>query len=324
MEKERFNILARAYLSGRASASQVEELLSAVESDAGALSALKRMEAAMGRPGEEEWRVQESLSEVKRRIRRAVPARSKGVGRGILVWACAAAVAALVAVGIWYLRTPDDQQWHEVTCQSGSHANVTLPDGSAVSLRGDSWIRYSSRFSQRRRSVEFSGEAYFNISSDAAHPFSINMDGCSIVVKGTRFDVRENAATGDVRTTLLSGAVEFRTDGSEVYALEPGHSLRYNRFDGAGVIAQINAPAYQALMDGNLEYLNVPLRRLTAFLSELYGKTIYLDEGLDGLDRTISLKLHNQETFDDVLAALALIVPMSIRSEGDVVWLSPE
>lgn len=322
MEKVRFNTLVRAYLSGKASAAQVEELLSSVESDPEALSALRRMETALGQSLEEDGRTRDSLDKVKRRVHRAGRGLKSG-SRSIVMWACAA-VVALIVVGVWSLREPSGQQWHVVTCQPGSHASVTLPDGSVVCLRGDSRIRYSSRFSRKRRSADFSGEAYFDISADAAHPFSINMEGCSIVVKGTRFDVRENVGTGEVRTTLLSGSVEFRADGNDVYDLEPGHSLTYNRFDGDGIISQVNAPAYQALMDGNLEYLNVPLRRLAAFLSELYGKTIYLDDGLESLDRTISLELHNQETFEEVLAGITLMIPMSVRSEGDTVWLSSD
>jgi transmembrane sensor len=92
---------------------------------------------------------------------------------------------------------------------------LTLPDGSRVWLNNASTIRYPVAFTGADRSVELTGEAYFEIAKDAAHPFHVLVHkgdgdaGGSIEVLGTSFNVMAYTDEPAERTTLVDGSIKF-------------------------------------------------------------------------------------------------------------------
>lgn len=93
----------------------------------------------------------------------------------------------------------------------GGQFQVTLHDGTRVWLNSASSLRYPTVFKGKERVVELSGQGYFEIAPNAAHPFTVKINGATEVqVLGTRFDVMAYPDEHDIRTTLLQGAVRVR------------------------------------------------------------------------------------------------------------------
>jgi ferric-dicitrate binding protein FerR (iron transport regulator) len=90
----------------------------------------------------------------------------------------------------------------------GGQYQLVLPDGSKVWLNAASSITYPAAFTGDERSVNITGEAYFEVTKDAKKPFIVNIPGGTVEVLGTHFNVNAYDDEEDVRTTLLEGSVK--------------------------------------------------------------------------------------------------------------------
>lgn len=93
--------------------------------------------------------------------------------------------------------------------QSDEHELVILPDNSKIWLRSGSEVSYDSDFSPRQ--VVLKGEAFFEVISDPARPFTVKTDEAYVKVLGTRFNLKE-MPSGDVELFVEEGRVAFGRD----------------------------------------------------------------------------------------------------------------
>jgi len=106
------------------------------------------------------------------------------------------------------------------TPRAGQFA-LTLADGTRVWLNNASTLRYPVAFTGADRQVELTGEAYFEVAKDAAHPFRVLVHkgtpdagpAGTIDVLGTAFNVMAYGDEPTECTTLLSGSVRFSGEG---------------------------------------------------------------------------------------------------------------
>jgi transmembrane sensor len=99
----------------------------------------------------------------------------------------------------------------------GGQYQLTLPDGTKVWLNAASSITYPTAFAGSNRTVEMTGEAYFEVVHDKRRPFTVRVGGQTIRDIGTRFNVNAYADEPAQVTTLLQGAITV--DG---HLLRPG------------------------------------------------------------------------------------------------------
>ena len=131
-------------------------------------------------------------------------------------WACAAGIAAIIATAILYLARPfagPSPTVQRVATAVGGRREVSLPDGSRVTVNTDSVMRAAVGRASRDVWLD-RGEAYFEVAHDARHPFVIRAGDERITVLGTRFSVRREAGT--VRVAVAEGRVrvDHAGDGS--------------------------------------------------------------------------------------------------------------
>ncbi|WP_316818064.1 FecR family protein [Pedobacter nyackensis] len=106
----------------------------------------------------------------------------------------------------------------------GGQYQIELPDGTKVWLNAESTLKFPSTFSKLNgdRTVEMIGEAYFEVAKDKAHPFIVKSNGQEIKVLGTHFNVKNYVQDGNIKTTLLEGAVQVNTKDQQQVILKPG------------------------------------------------------------------------------------------------------
>ena len=107
--------------------------------------------------------------------------------------------------------------YNTLTTPRGGQYQLTLPDGTKVWLNAASSITYPTAFTGNSRSVEMTGEAYFEVIHDKKRPFTVKAGGQTIQDIGTHFNVNAYADEPEKVTTLLEGAVSV--DG---HPLRPG------------------------------------------------------------------------------------------------------
>lgn len=96
----------------------------------------------------------------------------------------------------------------QVFVKPGSKSKLILPDGTVVRLNGSSKLTYSNDFNKNVREVNLDGEAYFDVTKDAKHPFIVHTSNIDIKVLGTLFNVKSYEQDATIETTLLRGSIE--------------------------------------------------------------------------------------------------------------------
>jgi len=121
--------------------------------------------------------------------------------------ASAAAVVAIVSLGIAAainFGRPGEQVY---ATQVGGHKTITLADGSSIELNTDTVVRVGG---ENHRQVSLvHGEAYFQIRHDPAHAFVVDVGDHRIVDLGTKFSVRDSGER--VRVALVEGRARFES-----------------------------------------------------------------------------------------------------------------
>jgi transmembrane sensor len=93
---------------------------------------------------------------------------------------------------------------------------LTLSDGTKVWLNAESSIRYPAVFVGSDRTVEVTGEAYFEVAKNASQPFKVRIkDWEEVDVLGTSFNINAYADEPALNTTLLEGSVKVAVAGGD-------------------------------------------------------------------------------------------------------------
>ncbi len=106
----------------------------------------------------------------------------------------------------------------------GGEYNLVLSDGTKVWLNAESKLIYPSRFTGGDRAVSLEGEAYFEVTKNAGHPFIVHTRKQDIQVLGTEFNVHAYSDENKVITTLVNGSVRISSFGEKMI-LKPGEQV---------------------------------------------------------------------------------------------------
>lgn len=112
--------------------------------------------------------------------------------------------------------------FNTLTTPRGGQYKLTLPDGSKVWLNAASSIRYPVIFAGKERSVEITGEAYFEVAKNAKIPFRVQANRMEVEVLGTHFNVNSYSTERFISTTLVEGSVRVKAGRGAPLVLKPG------------------------------------------------------------------------------------------------------
>lgn len=129
--------------------------------------------------------------------------------------------------------------YNTLTTARGQTYATLLSDGTKIWLNSASSIRYPITFSSEDRTVEITGEVYFEVAPSIAkrangkegkQPFIVKAPGMEIEVLGTHFNVKSYNDEDVVRTTLVEGKVKVHSEGNNSQAtLIPGEQAQLNK-----------------------------------------------------------------------------------------------
>ncbi|CAG9925759.1 FecR family protein [Bacteroides ovatus] len=81
-------------------------------------------------------------------------------------------------------------EYEEIRVAKGERIQMMFQDGTRVYINSDSWLKYPKKFGLGKREVFLVGEAYFVVAKNKKRPFIVNLNGPSVHVLGTSFDVQ--------------------------------------------------------------------------------------------------------------------------------------
>jgi len=94
---------------------------------------------------------------------------------------------------------------------------IVLSDGTVITLAKESSIKLDKSFNTGKRELWLTGEAFFDVKHDTAHPFIVHTSFNDVSVLGTTFNVKAYPDSKITETSLIHGSV--RVDSKN----NPGH-----------------------------------------------------------------------------------------------------
>ena len=260
------------------------------------------------------------------------------VGRRARRWT-SAAIAALAlgfaGMGLWQHAAPTAPAWTNYTTHAGEHREVTLPDGSRVTLNANSELKLATTWQPSHpREVWLAGEAFFVVrhtapaqlkavnGAPANVKFTVHAGPLDVAVLGTQFDVLNRS--GRAKVVLNSGQVQLRhqrAGRTEEVLMKPGELVEYRSAAPQAPLAKrpVDASLYAAWTTGHLDFNDTPVAEIITLLEDTYGLEITVgDPALRRQKLTGSVPNHD---VDVLLNAFSKSLDVRVRREGNHVWL---
>jgi transmembrane sensor len=149
--------------------------------------------------------------------------------------------------------------YNTLTTPLGGQYHLTLEDGSSVFLNAGSSLQYPISFAgAKQREVVLTGEAYFEVNKKPSVPFVVKVNGASIQVLGTHFNIMAYSDEPVMETTLLEGSIQV-SQGAQSKVLHPDEQAQLTKGNVLSVHA-VDAEEYTAWKKGliQLHHADIP------------------------------------------------------------------
>lgn len=253
---------------------------------------------------------------------RAAAARISRMRRGG-IWRTAAVWIGLIVLagGVWMqlqrkttlAGVQKQPTYIEVATGYQQLRKVRLPDSSVVWLNSATHLSFDSDFINHRE-VRLSGEAFFEVRTDARHPFVVKAGGVSTRVLGTSFNVSAYPEGGEMRVSLKTGkvAVDYGTNSRQMLA--PGQLLVCEKGSGAERVIKQEPLEMDVWTGGRLVFYETPMKEALAQIEARYGIHIVYDRPIK--DGNITARVENT-ALEKVLARLKFGWDLHFVLKGD-------
>ncbi|MBS1663724.1 MAG: FecR domain-containing protein [Bacteroidetes bacterium] len=251
MPSSRLTYLFYRYFEEMASEEETAELMELLAKEENETGVQSLMEEAWTtfQSSRERFNEVQSMEMLKAALS-AAPARPRPVR--LFTWtrvAAAAAVIGVMVIGLYWLqsRNPQPTIAAAATEQKSDSAAVAytrqyrLPDSSIVTLHAGSHLEAPMAFSGSTREVSLTGEAYFDIAPDPAHPFIIHAGGVNTTVLGTAFNIKAYPSSQRVIVSVTNGKVKVEKETRLLAVLERDDQMTYSIPSGLAEEQKVDA-----------------------------------------------------------------------------------
>lgn len=195
-----------------------------------------------------------------------------------------------------------------------------LPDGTQVWLNYDSRLYYPESFDGNLRSVRLEGEALFNVVRDASKPFRVRTSLMEVEVLGTVFDLKCYEHLDYAELVLVSGSVKATCAGQLPVTLCPDERLVAYRNSKKIDYQAVDANNYNKWMFETQKLDEMRLDAVFVNLEHRYNVEFDIADDV-GLEARLTLSLRS-EPLEEILDAIALVVPIRYESSGGTIFIT--
>jgi len=171
------------------------------------------------------------------------------------------------------LLSAGGETYNTITTPRAGKWEVTLPDGSKVWLDACSSIHFPAAFTGTGRTVEITGQAYFEVIHNAAKSFRVTCNGQTVEDIGTHFNINAYPDEPIVKTTLLAGAIKV---SNKAYArtLKPGQQAIIGHTNQIQVLNDVNTGEAIAWKNGLFRFDNAGIASVMRQVARWYDVDI--------------------------------------------------
>jgi ferric-dicitrate binding protein FerR (iron transport regulator) len=328
MSKNRDIEMAR-YLAGEMNTKEEIAFLNKSGSSQQELSELKDMEKHWKyfdkNPSDKSWDTGKAWKQLHQKLESEglleEGIRENEMGRPMRVLRIAATILLVLALGIpsLYFGVLRDSSSTQLSQAANEGVNiVNLPDGSRVYLNEGSEISYPKEFAQQR-AIELSGEAFFEVMSDPANPFSVHSGNVVVSVLGTSFNVKQLKDSRQVEVYVKTGKVNMSLEESdqsvtlnpEEFGLAKDTELTHS---------ELEMPNYISWKTKEFKFVDTRLTDVLRELEESYHVSI--ESGDFDLSQRRITTSYSGQSIDAILETIGTAFGLSVSHENDVYLLT--
>ncbi len=214
-----------------------------------------------------------------------------------LKYAASVLIVVSAAIGIYFYQN----QVEEVTLASADTLHeVTIPDGSAISLNGGASLEYATPFQNNERRVKLSGEAYFDVAISEEKPFVVEVGEAEVRVLGTRFFINR-PSDNEINVQVEEGKVLFSyrelhqiIEAGETRTLDLRNNLLVDQVDETGLST--------FWKNRKLVFNLTSLEEVIQTVNKAYDTTVQLDGSAEGCSLTVTFE---NEEFQNVMEVIS-------------------
>lgn len=212
----------------------------------------------------------------------------------------------------------------------GMIKTITLPDGSEVTLNGNSKISYAASFNEGPREVWIDGEALFkvkhiNIDTNQIQPaekFIVHCGDMNIEVLGTTFNVKSRHEKTSIG--LLTGKI--RVDYDDVnkkrmqFVMKPGDLVKHAEESNLVHQRMVNPQHLTAWINRQLVFQNASLEEMISVLQDDLGYEVLLSD-----KKLIDLRVEgeiNVESVKELLQILSTTLHLNIKTNNKKITIT--
>ena len=224
--------------------------------------------------------------------------------RQVSMWGWALRAAAVLAIGVgawwWYASTRVSYITRVTTV--GMTDSLRLADASRIFLDANTTVRYPNRIAGDARTVYLDrGNAFFSVSHDPERPFTVQLDGSSVTVLGTSFNIEATAE--QVYVSVRTGTVRFAA-GNAASILQAGNGAIYHRKTHTLQAVDATNRNADAWITHELRFVDASLQEVLTSLEDYYHVQISLQDSIANFRKfNASFRKNKLEEVLDVLEA---------------------
>jgi transmembrane sensor len=194
----------------------------------------------------------------------------------------AAAVLFIITSGViyWKILTKPAEMM-EFATNMGEKKDITLPDGSHIWLNENTKIAYPKKWQEGIRLVTCAGEAFFEVTKDATHPFVVQTKLGEVRVIGTAFTVNHKSNSKILEIAVKEGKVAVTPDKLGKKAeLVAGDAIRFDASNQTLTRLENPAGAMYAWKTGEFSFDALSLSEVSEVLGQLYNINVKINPAL--------------------------------------------
>jgi len=227
----------------------------------------------------------------------------------------AASLALLISISLIVFQFSKSD--HMILVATDSSITQTLSDGSVITLKAGSELKYTEGFSDEMRQVTLEGEAFFEVTRDTERPFIVHTPSIDVKVLGTSFNVKaDESNTADV--VVVDGLVSVKYRDQEV-KLNPGEKAIAILATHKLARLKNEDPNFISWKTMKFYFDDSPLKQVVRDLNHAFDSSIQVEDHLMNCPVTVSFE---DQSLDAILRVLQATLNLSIKENKGVKVLS--
>jgi ferric-dicitrate binding protein FerR (iron transport regulator) len=215
---------------------------------------------------------------------------------------------------------------HLVTVHTltGESKLVQLPDGTKIWLNPSSSLEYPLVFSNEKREVRLSGEAFFEVARNPDLPFIIHSGMLQTKVLGTSFNIQAYDNQENIAVTVVTGKVKV-SNNKQVDNIEllPNQRAVFDKKTDRLIKENTSGGTASDILKrkaGTFVYHDEPLQKLAKDIEAYFGVKIHVSEAIRHCGVVASFEITDKPEAILELIAISINGTLQVEHNGFAIY----